>query len=71
MNSSFRRYEILVPIRFNDGDEVPDELVGDTLLELRVRFGSVSLETQIIRGQWTHKGQTFNDENIRLFLDVR
>jgi hypothetical protein len=70
MRSSFRRYEVLVPIRFNDGVEVPDELVGDTLLELRKRFGSVSLETQIIRGQWSHEGQTYLDENMRMFLDV-
>ena len=34
MSRSLRRYEILLPLRFNDGQPVPDELVADTLLEL-------------------------------------
>jgi len=48
MNSS-RRYEILLPLRFNDGQPVPPTLLGDTLVELRRRFGAVSWETQIIQ----------------------
>ena len=47
-----RRYEILLPLRFNDGAEVPEQLLVDTLFELRERFGAVSSETQIIQGQW-------------------
>jgi hypothetical protein len=49
---------------------VPDELVSDTLTDLRVRFGSVSSETQIIRGQWIHQGQTYVDDLLRVFVDV-
>jgi hypothetical protein len=49
---------------------VPDELFADTLLELRQRFGSVSSETQVIRGVWQHAGQTYRDELIRIFVDV-
>ncbi len=59
MSSGFRRYEVLLPLKFNDGAEVPDELISDTLTELRIRLGSVSSETQTIRGQWVHKGQTY------------
>ena len=44
-----RRYEILLPLRFNDGGAVPDTLVGDVLIALRERFGAVSFETQTIR----------------------
>jgi hypothetical protein len=58
MNSGYRRYEVLLPLKFNDGVEVPDELVSDTLTDLRVRFNSVSSETQTIRGHWVHKGHT-------------
>ena len=50
MSKAFRRFEILLPLRFNDGALVPEELVGDTLLSLRQRFGAVSCETQTIRG---------------------
>jgi hypothetical protein len=48
MNKSLRRYEILLPLRFNDGQPVPDDLVVDTLLELEQQFGAVSSETQTI-----------------------
>jgi len=39
MDRPYRRYEMLVPLRFNDGRTVPDELIADTLLELEERFG--------------------------------
>ena len=42
MNKPYRRYEMLLPLRFNDGQPVPDELIADTLLELEERFGAVS-----------------------------
>jgi hypothetical protein len=71
MNESFRRrFEILLPLRFNDGNAVPDELIGVTLLELRTQFGAVSSETQVIRGLWEHEGQSFQDQLIRVFVDV-
>jgi hypothetical protein len=65
-----RRFEILIPLRFNNGEAVPDALIGETLRELRIQFGAVSSETQIIRGQWEHKGELFQDEHTRLFVDV-
>lgn len=70
MNSSFRRYEILLPRRFNDGQPVPHALIGDTVLELRERFGAVSCETQVIQGYWVGENQTYQDELARLFIDV-
>ena len=30
MSRSLRRYEILLPLRFNDGQPVPDDLIADT-----------------------------------------
>jgi hypothetical protein len=61
---------MLIPLRFNDGLEVPSALIAETLIDLRKRFGAVSAETQIIRGQWEHKGEIFRDEHMRLFIDV-
>lgn len=66
-----RRYEILLPLRFNDGQPVPDDLVGGVLIEIRQRFGAVSFETQTIRGVWQHEGQAFRDDLMRLFADVQ
>jgi hypothetical protein len=70
MSRSLRRYEILLPLRFNDGESVPDDFVADTLLELEQRFGAVSSETQTIRGLWRHEGESYRDDLIRVFVDV-
>lgn len=70
MNSAFRRFEILLPLRFNDARPVPEDLIADTLLELRERFGAVSCETQTIRGVWQHEGQVFRDDLVRVFVDT-
>ena len=70
MTSSQRRFEILLPRRFNDGQPVPDELFADTFLDIRQQFGAVSSETQIIQGYWENAGQAYRDELIRVFVDV-
>ena len=68
--SDWRRCEILLPSKFNDGQPVPRELIAETLLELEQRFGAVSCETQIIHGIWRHQGQRFRDDLIRVFVDM-
>ena len=70
MSRMVRRFEVLLPLRFNDGSAVPDDAIADTLLELEQRFGSVSCETQTIRGQWRSEGQSYRDDLIRVFVDV-
>jgi hypothetical protein len=70
MPSAFRRFEILLPLRFNDGKPVPDELVAETLLELEEQFGAVSSETQTIQGLWQQQGQLYRDDLTRVFVDV-
>ena len=55
MSTPVRRYEILLPLQFNDGRPVPDSVLAETLLELRIEFGAVSCETQSIRGWWQHQ----------------
>ena len=70
MSSTFRRFELLLPLKFNDGRPVPEELIGETLAEVRERFGAVSSETQTIRGIWHHEGQIYRDDLVRVFVDV-
>jgi hypothetical protein len=70
MSRSLRRFEILLPLRFNDGQPVPEETIGDILMELEGRFGAVSTETQHIHGLWRHEGQSYRDELVRVFVDV-
>ncbi len=70
MSRALRRYEILLPLRFNDGQPVPDDVVAETLLDLEQHFGAVSAETQTIRGVWRHEGESYRDDLIRVFVDV-
>lgn len=70
MSKTFRRFEILLPLRLNDGRAVPDDWIADTIMELRQRFGAVSCETQTIRGLWQHQDQLLRDDLVRVFVDV-
>ncbi len=68
--SAWRRYEIPLPLRFNDGQPVPEEVIGDALLKLEQKFEAVSWETQIIRGAWQQAGRSYRDDLMRVFVDV-
>ena len=67
---SYRRYEILLPTRHNDGTPVEPEEFLLVNSELAARFGAVSFLPEIIHGVWSQQGQRFEDENVRLFVDV-
>ncbi len=68
--SKWRRYEVMLPLQFNDGKPVPDEWIGEAMGEISDQFGSASLETQRIEGRWRHAGVTYRDELARIFVDV-
>ena len=70
MPKQFRRFEFLLPTRFNSGEVIPPEAFADTLLELEKQFGAVSSESQKIAGRWSHEGQLYRDESVRVFVDV-
>ena len=68
--SALRRYEILVPLMFNDGRPVPESLLAQTFTELRERFGAASWETQTLRGAWEYQSVVYEDNLTRFFVDV-
>jgi len=68
--STLRRYEILVPLVFNDGTPVPEELLAQTFIELRDQFGAASWETQVVRGSWEHEGTIYEDNLTRFLVDL-
>jgi hypothetical protein len=41
--SALRRYEILLPLLFNDGRRVPENLLAQTFTELRARFDQLDI----------------------------
>ena len=64
------RFEILLPLRFNDGSAVPRELIAQTVGELENQFGAVTWETQVLQGSWRHEGRTYHDELVKIFVDA-
>jgi hypothetical protein len=59
MSSSWRRFEVLLPIQFNDGREVPPDWLAEAVLEVADHFGSASYETQKVEGHWRHGGVVY------------
>lgn len=68
--SLLRRYEILVPLLYNNGRPVARALLARTFAELREKFDSPSWETQTVHGTWKDKGIVHRDNLIRFFVDV-
>ncbi|HEX3314649.1 MAG TPA: hypothetical protein VHR72_07135 [Gemmataceae bacterium] len=70
MSSKLRRYEVLLPVRLNDGSEVPRELIGDALNEIVARFDAVSFECEIVEGRWRSGGVIHRDDLSRIIVDI-
>src|SRR5207249_1699235 len=67
---SRRRYEILLPIRHNDGTPVDPETFFLSQEELVATFGGLTTSPELLRGVWMHEGHRYEDEHLRLVLDV-
>ena len=61
MSSKWRRFEVLLPLQFNDGREVPTEWLAEAALEIVGHFGAASYETQKLEGHWRHGGVLYRD----------
>jgi hypothetical protein len=65
-----RRYEILLPLKHNDGQPVSAELIKLTKTDILERFDGVTMGPQAVVGLWKQQGQLFEDEQIKLVVDV-
>lgn len=70
MGTHWRRYEVLLPLRFNDGREVPREWLEQASAEVAARFGAVSDETHKVAGHWRQGGMLYREDLATLFVDV-
>ena len=70
MSSRWRRFEVLLPLQFNDGRDVPPEWLADAVLEIVDHFGAASYETQKVEGHWRHGGVLYRDNLVRVVVDV-
>ena len=65
-----RRYEILLPVRHNDGRLVSGELLEQTREELIAQFCGLTVAPHTVLGIWLHEGSRFEDELRRFSVDV-
>ena len=70
MSSRWRRFEVLLPLQFNDGRDIPRQWFGDAILEVVHEFGAASYETQSVEGHWRHGDVTYHDNLGRLIVDA-
>jgi hypothetical protein len=70
MSSNWRRFEVLLPLQFNDGRDIPSEWLAEAVLEMVEHFGAASYETQKLEGHWRHGGVVYRDNLVRLVVDV-
>ena len=68
--SAYCRFEILLPLEFNDGRPVPREFLAEAAVEVQRRFGGVSWESQVVEGIWRQGEVEYRDRLNRLFVDA-
>ena len=69
MSSRWRRYEVLLPLQFNDGAAVPTKWLSEAVLEIVSHFGAVSYETQGVEGHWRQGGVLYRDDLVKIVVD--
>jgi hypothetical protein len=70
MNSKARRYEVLLPVRFNDGQDIPDELLGEAVNEIIAQFRAASFRKDAVEGQWEHQNKVYRDALACVVVDM-
>jgi hypothetical protein len=69
LTQRWRRYEILLPLFYNNGSEIEPEKFDETMAELRDRFGGVTLDANPTRGSWLDEGTVYEDVLVRFIVD--
>lgn len=65
-----KRYEILLPIRYNDGSLIEQEKFDQTRDELVNKFSALTADSIFVTGHWVYKGILYEDRLIRYRLDM-
>lgn len=66
----FERYEILLPLNYNDGTPVEPEKFQATRRELVDRFGALTMDAAPVSGLWVASTREYADELIRFVIDT-
>jgi hypothetical protein len=65
-----KRFEILLPLTYNDGTEIQAEKFDQTAEELCERFGGISEDTVPVIGTWKYGGTRYRDTLFRIRVDT-
>jgi hypothetical protein len=64
------RFEILLPLFYNDGRAIEDQKFIEVDDELVTAFGATSTDSVTVRGHWLYQSTIYEDRLIRVRLDV-
>jgi hypothetical protein len=64
------RFEILLPLFYNDGRPIEPEKFRVTDDELVDTFGAASTDQVTVRGQWKYRTTVYSDQLVRVRVDV-
>lgn len=64
-----KRFEILLPLTYNDGTFIEREKITQTTDELIEHFGGITQDLLRATGTWTYGGVRYRDELLRIRID--
>ncbi len=64
------RFEILLPLFYNDGRPIEPEKFLATDDDLVQNFSATSTDQVTVRGQWKYQSTVYSDQLIRVRVDV-
>ena len=64
------RFEILLPLFYNDGRAIESEKFLATDDDLVSAFGATSTDQVTVRGRWKYQSTVYSDQLIRIRVDV-
>lgn len=70
MKSKSRRYEVLLPVRYNNGNDIPEVLLAEAVNEIVEQFNAVTFHRETVEGQWRHEETLYRDDLSLLVIDV-
>jgi len=65
-----KRFEILLPLTYNDGTEIQPEKFDQTAEELCERFNGITEDTVRVTGTWKYGGTRYRDTLFRIRVDT-
>lgn len=66
---NLKRFEILLPLSYNDGRSIEREKFALTHRELVRQFGATTVDTTRSSGTWVYQGTLYEDLLMRVTVD--